>query len=112
MKPHSLALAILLLGLPALSVAATLPSTKIVKQSQVAKGFSRSRTGLNQQVQLVAHSLVDSLSHRDLARSLLATHFRDGSAEEVTTHLADFCWLSRHYKPPLPQPLEQGEGER
>ncbi|TVL26162.1 zinc-dependent metalloprotease [Shewanella xiamenensis] len=39
MKPHSLALAILLLGLPALSVAATLPSTKIVKQSQVAKGF-------------------------------------------------------------------------
>ncbi|NMD53865.1 zinc-dependent metalloprotease [Shewanella sp. DNRA4] len=39
MKPHSLALAILLLGLPALSFAATLPSTKIVKQSQVAKGF-------------------------------------------------------------------------
>lgn len=39
MKPHSLALAILLLGLPTLSVAATLPSTKIVKQSQVAKGF-------------------------------------------------------------------------
>ncbi|MGL4219552.1 MAG: zinc-dependent metalloprotease [Shewanella sp.] len=38
MKPHSLALAILLLGLPTLSVAA-LPSTQIVKQSQVAKGF-------------------------------------------------------------------------
>lgn len=39
MKPHSLALAILLLGLPALSVAADLPSTKVVKQSQAAKGF-------------------------------------------------------------------------
>lgn len=39
MKPHSLTLAILLLGLAAPSGAATLPSTQVVKQSQVAQGF-------------------------------------------------------------------------
>ena len=81
-------------------------------RSQVPEGLSRSCAGLDQQVQLVAHSLVDSFSHRDLARPLLTTHLRDGSAEQVTTHLADVCRLRPHHKPLQPRPLEQGEGER
>lgn len=39
MKPYNLALALILLGLPVMSVAASEPSTKIIKQSQEAKGF-------------------------------------------------------------------------
>ncbi|MCL1089029.1 zinc-dependent metalloprotease [Shewanella profunda] len=39
MKPHNLALALILLGLPVISVVASEPSTKIIKQSQEAKGF-------------------------------------------------------------------------
>ncbi|MCK7630779.1 zinc-dependent metalloprotease [Shewanella sp. JNE10-2] len=39
MKPYNLALALILLGLPVMSVAAREPSTKIIKQSQEAKGF-------------------------------------------------------------------------
>ncbi|MDR6962314.1 zinc-dependent metalloprotease [Shewanella putrefaciens] len=39
MKPYNFALALILLGLPVMSVAASEPSTKIIKQSQEAKGF-------------------------------------------------------------------------
>ncbi|QYJ79279.1 zinc-dependent metalloprotease [Shewanella acanthi] len=39
MKPNSLALAIVLLGMPTIGLAASEPSAKAVKQSQAAKGF-------------------------------------------------------------------------